>query len=81
MLLRKRTRQRVREIARQNYVRQSGSSGLDVLRLKAIEGAKWQLKKEFGSGIVTSLLISLMIKLCLLHFSLNDNTFIRLMFR
>lgn len=62
MLLKKKLRKRVREIARENYVRQNHSS-LDLLKLKATEGAKWQLKKEFGSGIVTSLLISLMVKL------------------
>ncbi len=63
MLLKRRIRERVREIARENYVRQSSRHGLDLLRLRAIEGAKWQLKREFGSSILTSLLISLMVKL------------------
>ena len=61
MLLRKKWRQRVREIARQNYVTQAGER--DVIAFKAMVGAQRQIKQEFGSGIITSILLSLMIKL------------------
>lgn len=62
-LLRKNTRMRIREIARANYVRQSGPT--DLIAFRAIAGSQRQIKNEFGSGIVTSLLLSLMIKLAI----------------
>ena len=51
----------MREIARENYVTQTGER--DAIAFKAMAGSQRQIKKEFGSGIVTSLLLSLMIKL------------------
>ena len=74
-LLRKKTRQRIRAIARQNYVRQSGNKDLVVLR--AIAGSQKQIKGEFGSGIITSLLMSLMIKLAIRYIEkwAEDNLF------
>ena len=53
----------MREIARLNYVRQTGDRDSIVFKAKA--GSKKQIKQEFGTGIVTSLLISLMIKLAI----------------
>jgi hypothetical protein len=61
MLLRKKWRKRVREIARQNYVTQAGER--DVIAFKAMVGAQRQIKQEFGSGIITSILLSIMVKL------------------
>ena len=60
-MLRKKVRMRVREIARENYIFQTGSS--DLVAFRAMSGAQRQIKQEFGSGIITSLLIGLMIKL------------------
>ena len=54
---------RVREIARSNYVRQSGSR--ESVVFNAISASQKQISTEFGSGIVTSLLISLMVKLAI----------------
>ena len=54
---------RIREIARQNYVRQTGER--DAVVLKASAGAKRQIQQEFGSGIVTQILLSIMIKLAI----------------
>ena len=62
-MLRRRTRIRIREIARQNYVRQEGER--DSIVFNAIAGSQRQIGQEFGSGIITSLLISLMIKLAI----------------
>ncbi len=61
--MRKRTRVRIREIARQNYVRQKGDR--DSVVFNAIAGSQKQIAQEFGSGIISSLLISLMIKLAI----------------
>tara|TARA_Y100000361_G_C11100410_1_gene311554 strand:+ start:254 stop:532 length:279 start_codon:yes stop_codon:yes gene_type:complete len=63
-LINRQRRERVREIARQNYVRQEFSS-TDELRAKAFEGSAKQIKQEFGTGIFVSLLISIMIKLAM----------------
>ena len=75
MLLSKRIRMRVREIARANYVRQSGDRDLVIFR--AIAGSQKQIKGEFGSGIITSLLMSLMIKLAIRYIEewATDNLF------
>ena len=54
-LINRQRRERVREIARQNYVRQEFSS----------TGSAKQIKQEFGTGIFVSLLISIMIKLAM----------------
>jgi len=54
-MLRKKTRMRIREIARQNYVRQGGNR--DSVVFNAIAGSQRQIKQEFGSGIITSILI------------------------
>ncbi len=62
-MLRKRTRMRIREIARQNYVRQEGER--DSIVFNAIAGSQKQINQEFGSGIITSLLLSVMIKLAI----------------
>ena len=62
-MLRKKWRKRVREIARENYVTQTGER--DAIAFKAMAGSQRQIKKEFGSGIVTSLLLSLFIKLAM----------------
>jgi hypothetical protein len=61
--LKKKTRQRIREIARQNYVRQKGDD--DLVAFRAIAGSQRQIKQEFGTGIISSILISLMIKLAI----------------
>ena len=60
-MLRKKWRKRIREIARENYVIQTGER--DVIGFKAMIGAQRQIKEEFGSGIITSILLSLMVKL------------------
>jgi len=52
---------RVREIARSNYVTQTGDR--DIVAFRAIAGSQRQIKQEFGTGIISSILISLMIKL------------------
>ena len=62
-LLKQKTRMRIREIARQNYVRQKGDR--DAVVFNAIAGSQRQIKQEFGSGIVTSILMSIMIKLAI----------------
>lgn len=62
-LINKKRRMRVREIARSNYVRQSGNR--ESVVFNAIAASQQQIQKEFGSGIITSLLISLMIKLAI----------------
>lgn len=54
---------RVREIARQNYVDQAGDK--DIIAFRAIAGSQRQIKQEFGTGIISSILISLMIKLAI----------------
>ncbi len=54
---------RIREIARDNYVKQSGDR--EIIAFRAIAGSQRQIKREFGSGIVSSILISLMIKLAI----------------
>ncbi len=51
----------MREIARQNYVTQTGER--DVIAFKAMVGSRRQIQQELGSGIIASLLMSLMIKL------------------
>jgi hypothetical protein len=61
MLLRKKWRKRVREIARQNYVTQTGER--DSIAFRAMVGSQKQIKEEFGTGIITSILMSIMIKL------------------
>ena len=63
MKLRKKWRKRVREIARENYVTQTGER--DVIAFKAMAGSQRQINKEFGSGIITSILLSLFIKLAM----------------
>jgi hypothetical protein len=60
-LIKRSIRERVREIARQNYVIQTGER--DAIAFRAMVGAQRQIKQEFGSGIITSLLMSIMIKL------------------
>ncbi len=60
-VLRKKTRMRIREIARQNYVTQKGDR--ELLAFRAISASQRQIKQEFGTGIISSILISLMIKL------------------
>jgi hypothetical protein len=74
-MLRRKTRQRIREIARQNYVRQEGER--DSIVFNAIAGSQRQIAQEFGSGIVTSILISLMIKLAIRYIEqwAEDNLF------
>ncbi|MGI9460537.1 MAG: hypothetical protein ACR2NF_11105 [Pirellulales bacterium] len=74
-LLRKKTRMRIREIARQSYVTQSGSKELVVFR--AIASSQRQIKQEFGSGIISSILLSLMIKLAIRYIEgwVEDNLF------
>ena len=62
-MLNKRLRKRVRRIARDAYIPQSGSK--DWIKKRATEVATSKLKTEFGSGILTSILISLMIKLAI----------------
>ena len=62
-MLRKKTRMRIREIARQNYVRQNGER--DSIVFNAIAGSQKQIKQEFGSSLIASFLISLMIKLAI----------------
>jgi Trp operon repressor len=52
---------RIREIARQNYVTQKGDR--ELLAFRAISASQRQIKQEFGTGIISSILISLMIKL------------------
>ena len=54
---------RVREIARSNYIRQTGSR--ESVVFNSIVASQRQIKTEFGSGIITSLLISLMVKLAI----------------
>jgi len=61
MLIRKKLRVRVREIARENYVFQRGTK--DQILLKSLHGSEKQIRQEFGSGILTSLLVGLLIKL------------------
>ena len=51
----------MRQIARENYVTQTGER--DTIAFKAMVGSKRQIEKEFGSGIITSILLSIMIKL------------------
>ena len=60
-MLRKKWRKRIREIARENYVTQTGES--NVIAFKAMVESRQQIKREFGSGIITSLLLSIMVKL------------------
>ena len=60
-MLRKKWRKRVREIARENYVIQTGEG--NVIAFKAMVESRRQIKREFGSGIITSLLLSIMVKL------------------
>jgi hypothetical protein len=60
-MLRKKWRERIREIARENYVTQTGES--NVIAFKAMVESRQQIKREFGSGIITSLLLSIMVKL------------------
>ncbi len=74
-MLSKKLRKRIREIARQNYVRQSGSRSGVVFN--ATVGSRSQIKQEFGSGIITSLLIGLMIKLAIRYIEqwAEDNLF------
>ncbi len=66
---------RIREIARQSYVTQAGSRELVVFR--AIASSQRRIKQEFGSGIVSSILISLMIKLAIRYIEgwVEDNLF------
>ena len=56
-MLRKKWRKRIREIARENYVNQGGDP------FHSMVGSQNQIKEEFGTGIVTSILMSIMIKL------------------
>ena len=60
-MLTKKLRRRIREIARKNYVNQSGERRHILLR--SLSDTDREIRKEFGSGIITSLLIGLMIKL------------------
>jgi len=60
-MLRKKWRKRVREIARESYVVQSGTP--ELIAFRSLASSQRKLKSEFGSGILTSLLLSLMIKL------------------
>ena len=60
-MLRLKLRVRAREIARANYVNQKGTRNVTVIN--AVAGSRKQIKDELGTGIITSLLISLMIKL------------------
>jgi len=60
-MLRKKWRKRIREIARENYVTQTGES--DSIAFRAMAGSQKQIKEEFGTGIITSILMSIMIKL------------------
>jgi len=60
-MLRKKWRKRIREIARENYVTQTGES--NVIAFKAMVESRRQIKREFGSGIITSILLSIMVKL------------------
>ena len=62
-MLTRKMRVRIREIARENYVRQSGPR--DSVVFNAIAGSQRQIRDEFGSGIITSLLVSLMVKLAI----------------
>jgi hypothetical protein len=62
-LINKKRRMRVREIARSNYIRQTGSR--ESVVFNSIVASQRQIKTEFGSGIITSLLISLMVKLAI----------------
>jgi len=66
---------RIREIARSNYVTQKGERETVVFR--AIAGSQRQIKREFGSGIVTSILMSLMIRLAIRYIEgwVEDNLF------
>ena len=61
MLLKRKMRIRAREIARANYVHQKGTRDLTVLN--AVASSKREIKDELGTGIIASILISLMIKL------------------
>jgi hypothetical protein len=61
MLIRKKLRVRVREIARENFIWQGGTK--DQIMLRALHGSEKQIRQEFGSGIITSLLLGLLIKL------------------
>ena len=60
-MLRKKWRKRIREIARENYVAQTGDR--DSIAFHAMAGSQKQIKEEFGTGIITSILLSIMIKL------------------
>jgi len=60
-MLRKKWRKRIREIARENYVTQTGERS--TIAFKAKHGAEKQIRGEFGTGIITSILLSIMIKL------------------
>jgi hypothetical protein len=74
-VLRKKTRMRIREIARNSYVTQKGDR--DLVAFRAIAASQRQIKREFGSGIITSLLMSLMIKLAIRYIEgwIEDNLF------
>ena len=74
-LLKRSIRERVREIARENYVTQTGSR--DRVALRAMSGAQRQIKEEFGSGIITSLILSLLIKLAVRYIEnwIEDNLY------
>lgn len=60
-MLKRKLRVRAREIARANYVRQKGTKSVAVIN--AVASSRNQIKNELGSGIITSILVSLMIKL------------------
>lgn len=66
---------RIREIARSNYVTQTGNR--DIVAFRAIAGSQRQIKREFGSGIISSILLSLMIKLAIRYVEqwVEDNLF------
>ena len=60
-MLKRNLRIRAREIARANYVHQKGTRNVTVIN--AVAGSRRQIKDELGTGIIATLLISLMIKL------------------
>ena len=74
-MLKRKTRVRIREIARQNYIFQAGDR--ESVVFNAISGSQRQIKQEFGGGIITSLLISLMVKLAIRYIEqwAEDNLF------
>lgn len=49
----------------------------DIVAFKAIAGSQRQIKREFGSGIISSILLSLMIKLAIRYVEqwVEDNLF------